>query len=157
MLWSPCAACAAASSAAWACRTASGVDRSARRVDRWNPPQTWIVQVFHPNAPGPSYGGVGPESSGGVWGRTNPGFEEPRALWSVWAYGVEDYLRVSIFGFQTPSSGSWDKNGHGGTRNHRCTRANRLVTEELVSSSTISTRRERENRTSKGEVVATGP
>ena len=32
--------------------------------------------------PGPSYGGVGPESSGGVWGLK---FEGPRVVWSVWA------------------------------------------------------------------------
>ena len=35
--------------------------------------------------PGPeSSGGVGPESSGGVWGLKSPGFEGPRAVWSVW-------------------------------------------------------------------------
>ena len=35
--------------------------------------------------PGPSYGGVGPESSGGVWGLKSLGFEGPRVVWSVWA------------------------------------------------------------------------
>ena len=41
--------------------------------------------------PGPSYAGVGPESSGGVWTRSKPyGFEGPsRAVWSVWVGSLQ--------------------------------------------------------------------
>ena len=46
------------------------------------------IKTTHPNAPGPSYGGVGPKSFGGVWVEPAPiplGFEGPRAVWAVWS------------------------------------------------------------------------
>ena len=36
--------------------------------------------LAHPDGQGPSYGGVGPESFGGVWGLKPLGFEGPRAV-----------------------------------------------------------------------------
>ena len=49
----------------------------------WGGP--WVGQcVFHPDAHGPSYAGVGP-SYGGVRTLNPCGFEGPRPVWSVWA------------------------------------------------------------------------
>ena len=44
-----------------------------------------------PDAPAPSYGGVGP-SYGGVWGQKPYGFEGPRAVWSVWVLALKLFV-----------------------------------------------------------------